>query len=143
MRKILVAYDGSLLSRKAIEEAKYQANQEKETKVYILSIIQSTGPSTNVVLARNMANEVAEKLQPQMDSIRKEFEKEKIPISTEILVGENNENPGGRVCEYAASNEMDLIIVGSRGLGKVKSVLLGSVSYNIVHNAHSPVLIMK
>lgn len=143
MRNILVAYDGSILSRKAIEEAKFQARLDEGSKVYILTVIQSTGPSTNITMSRHMENELAEKFQPQMDSIRKEFEQEETPIFTEVIFGESNENPGGKVSEYASDHEMDLIIVGSRGLGKIKNILLGSVSYNIVHNAPCPVLIMK
>ena len=35
------------------------------------------------------------------------------------------------------------MIVGSRGLGGVKRVLLGSVSEGIVHHSHRPVLVMR
>lgn len=143
MKNILVAYDGSLLSRKALEEAKNQAKCHEGSKVYILSIIQSTAPSTNITLARNIEEELAENLQPQMNSIYNEFDQEGIPVFTEILFGEKNENPGNKIGEYASNHEMDMILVGSRGLGKIKNILLGSVSYNIVHNATCPVLIMK
>lgn len=143
MRNILVAYDGSLLSRRAIEEAKYQASRDEGSKVYILSIIQSSGPSTNITLQRDIENELAAEFQPQLESIRKEFEHEEIPVFTEVIFGPSNENPGGKISEYASDHEMDLIIVGSRGLGKVKNILLGSVSYNIVHNAPCPVIIIK
>lgn len=143
MRNILVAYDGSLLSRKAIEEAKYQAKRDEGSKVFILSVIQSTGPSTNAVLARNIENELAENLQPQMDTLYDEFNQDGIPVFTEILFAEKNENPGNKIGEYASDHEIDMIIAGSRGLGKIKNILLGSVSYNIVHNAPCPVMIMK
>ncbi|MBQ1615172.1 MAG: universal stress protein, partial [Selenomonas sp.] len=38
---------------------------------------------------------------------------------------------------------IDLIIMGSRGLGIVKGVLLGSVSQYIVEQAKCPVLVVK
>jgi len=143
MRKILVAYDGSLLSRKAIEEAKRQAKKTAKSEVHIVSTVKDTGPTTNAPIARGFQTELMEKFEPQMERIREEFEKEGIPISTDILFGRPNENPGKKICMYAREHEIELIIAGSRGLGKVKNILLGSVSSNIVHHAECPVLIMK
>ncbi|MFB4166911.1 universal stress protein [Virgibacillus sp. JSM 102003] len=56
---------------------------------------------------------------------------------------DSQRNAGDKLCEYAEDHEMDLIIVGSRGLGGVKKLLLGSVSTNIVHHATCPILIIK
>ncbi|MGG6460906.1 MAG: universal stress protein [Candidatus Eiseniibacteriota bacterium] len=38
---------------------------------------------------------------------------------------------------------MDLIVIGSRGLGSVKEFLLGSVSHAVTRHASIPVLIVK
>lgn len=143
MKKILVAYDGSLLSRKAIEEAKRQVRLEDGSEVSIISVVKTPGPRTNVSITRSIGNDLSEKFQPQMDSIQKEFEQDNIPIYTDIFFNEDNENPGKKICKYANDNDIDLIIAGSRGLSKVKSIFLGSVSSNIVHHATCPVLIMK
>lgn len=43
--------------------------------------------------------------------------------------------------DFATSNDMDLIVMGSRGLGVVKGVLLGSVSQYIVEQSKCPVLV--
>jgi nucleotide-binding universal stress UspA family protein len=40
------------------------------------------------------------------------------------------------------SQQLDLLVLGSRGYGPVKSVLLGSVSSYVLRNAHSPVLVV-
>jgi nucleotide-binding universal stress UspA family protein len=42
-----------------------------------------------------------------------------------------------------AKNKFDIIIIGSRGLGSVKEVFLGSVSHAVVHKSKIPVLIVK
>ncbi len=142
-RKILVAYDGSLLSRKAIEEAKKQISLVPETEVHVVSVVENTGPQTSVMLARNITDEVVEHAHEQMGKIREEFAKERAPVVTEVLVKKGNENPGKSVCKYAKEQNMDMIIVGSRGLGNVKGMFLGSVSNEIVHYASCPVLIIK
>ncbi len=47
------------------------------------------------------------------------------------------------VLDVAAREKADLIIVGSRGLGELKSLVLGSVSHKVVQNAACPCLIVK
>jgi nucleotide-binding universal stress UspA family protein len=42
-----------------------------------------------------------------------------------------------------ASKNYDLIVIGSRGLGKFKSLLLGSVASAVVSHAKKPVLVVK
>jgi len=53
----------------------------------------------------------------------------------------------GRVADEIASSadelEAGLIVVGSRGLGRVKSALAGSVSENVFRRAHRPVMVVR
>ncbi len=53
------------------------------------------------------------------------------------------EPPAQAVVELAAEINADLIVMGSRGNGPVKRILLGSVSEGVVHRAHVPVLILR
>ena len=50
---------------------------------------------------------------------------------------------GSVILDFAMDNDMDLIVMGSRGLGVVKGVLLGSVSQYIVEQSKCPVLVVK
>ena len=52
-------------------------------------------------------------------------------------------SPAVVILDFATSNNADLIVMGSRGLGIVKGVLLGSVSQYIVEQARCPVLVVK
>jgi nucleotide-binding universal stress UspA family protein len=49
---------------------------------------------------------------------------------------------GHSVIEAAADVDADVIVVGTRGLGGVKSVLLGSVSHALVQHSDVPVLVV-
>jgi len=47
------------------------------------------------------------------------------------------------IVSHAVKENADLIIVGTRGLGGFKKLLLGSVSSGVVDHAHCPVLVIR
>ncbi|RWR80360.1 Universal stress protein A [Cinnamomum micranthum f. kanehirae] len=62
-----------------------------------------------------------------------------IKVDTKILNGD----PKDMICQAAEQIQSDLLVVGSRGLGKIKRAFLGSVSDYCAHHAKCPVLIVK
>ncbi|HLR63560.1 MAG TPA: universal stress protein [Lentibacillus sp.] len=142
-RKILVAYDGSVLSKEALQDARLQAAGVPETEVHVISVVSQSGPSANITMARNIQWELAENLRPELEEIKKEFEADGITITTDVIIEDVHRNEGTTICEYAENHDVDLIIVGSRGLGNVKQVFLGSVSNRVLQQANCPVLIIK
>jgi len=48
-----------------------------------------------------------------------------------------------KIVAEAEDEDFDLIVMGSRGLGGIKEYILGSVSNQVVHEAKSPVLVVK
>jgi|SRR5690625_3932321 nucleotide-binding universal stress UspA family protein len=142
-RRILVAYDGSEQSKEALQEAKLQAVGAPDTEVHVLAVVTRAGPSTNYGMSLSIQKAIADKLEPEMEEIEKEFQRQNITIETRVYIDENQRNAGRTVCEYAKVNDIDLIIVGSRGLGSVRQIFLGSVSNHIVQYAECPILIIK
>jgi nucleotide-binding universal stress UspA family protein len=51
-------------------------------------------------------------------------------------------NPVNKICEYAHISHADLMVVGSRGTGRLKR-LLGSVSEGVSRNARCSVMIVR
>ncbi len=60
-------------------------------------------------------------------------------VESDCQVGE----VGHQICEVARDWVADLIVVGRRGRGGLKEVLLGSVSNHVVHHAHCSVLVIQ
>lgn len=143
VRKILVAYDGSELSQKAVSEAERQMARNKETELHLLSIAEITGPSTSAMMQENITNEQVEKMNHQLTQVKNSITAENTDVITKVVIAKGKENAGKSICKYAEHNEIDMIVVGSRGLGNVKGLFLGSVSNNIVQNSVSPVTVVK
>ena len=139
-KHILVAYDGSELSRKALLKAKElitNASSKLEV-VYVLHnpvvvIGESVIPTT-----ANFQSEYLDEAQALIEHANAEIAH--LPnAKTTLLQG----NPSDIVVSYAEKEGADLIVIGSRGLSDFKEFLLGSVSHHVVQHAKVPVLVVK
>lgn len=141
-KNILVAYDGSILSWKAIEAAKFQASLNEEAEVHIITVLEAED-AENEAEREKITQELEAKFLPQMKKIEEEFKKNNIEATMEIVVSEENINPGVEIAKYAKDHNNDLIVMGSRGLGNSDEIILGSVSNEVVQKAKCPVLVIK
>jgi nucleotide-binding universal stress UspA family protein len=63
-----------------------------------------------------------------------------IECTTESILGSN---PARALLDTARKENIDLIVVGNRGLGKTAAILMGSVAREIVSTADCNVLVVK
>lgn len=73
-------------------------------------------------------------------------EKYKVKIQEQKLNGKfrtGQGKPGEVVCRIAEEEGAQMIVTGTRGLGKIRRTFLGSVSDYIIHHSHVPVLICR
>ncbi len=47
------------------------------------------------------------------------------------------------ICDFCSANDADMVIVGRRGMGFLKGLILGSISEKVVKNAPCSVLVVK
>lgn len=60
-----------------------------------------------------------------------------------VAVVQTSFNVPGGINEYAKTNAIDLIVVGTHGRGAVKQLLLGSAAERVVRSAPCPVLTVR
>lgn len=138
--KILVAYDGSHLSERSLQQAIEMVTDNPEKELYVVSVVNyQTGAMTNAVMYNNIKKEIVEEMEQAMTGVKDKLNNLPIKSNVELLDG----NPGKTISAYAKDKQIDLIIMGSRGLGGIKEVFLGSVSHEVLKHAHCPVLIIK
>ena len=86
-----------------------------------------------------------DELRKQADEILSEAEllgdKERVKIDKTIIVAHSS--CAAAIIDYAKKNNVDLIVVGTKGMTGLKHFLLGSVANNIISHAHCPVLAVK
>ncbi|MGD1837632.1 MAG: universal stress protein [Nitrososphaeraceae archaeon] len=64
-----------------------------------------------------------------------------ISVRSEII--SSSISPVGTIIDYIENNNIDLVIVGSRGLGGFKKLVLGSVASGLMSYSKCPVLVVK
>jgi len=142
--KILLCTDGS---EGAIRTVRYTAEfaQSLKAEVILVSIFNPPVGAlmwTHEVLATNLddvlasGENVRETLTKMSAAILAEAG---ISFRTHVEIGD----PVRLIIEIAKKERVDMIALGSRGLGGFSSLLLGSVSDSIVHHAPCPVLIVR
>lgn len=56
---------------------------------------------------------------------------------------EPGNKPGEIICKTAEDEKVTMIVMGTRGLGKMRRTIMGSVSDYVVHHAHCPVIVCR
>ncbi|MBK8781657.1 MAG: universal stress protein [Anaerolineales bacterium] len=137
--KILLAVDGSdhalHAARVAAEMARGMKPKEFRIVVSYDSIPVYLGePNMQFAIdnRKKDAEEILDKAIKEVGSIPGE-------IHTEMIEGD----PAAAIIEVANTRESNIIIMGSRGLGRLSGLLLGSTSQKVVAHAHCPVLVVR
>lgn len=143
-RKILVAYDGSELCDVALKEAEVQAAAVDAAEVHVLAVVCHSPLTTAYpAVALDLEQAEAEKLQVVLHQVREDFVIHNGEVIPKVIIDHAQRNAGRAIVEYAKDQAIDLIIIGSRGLGNVSGKILGSVSNQVVQGAGCHVLVIK
>lgn len=142
--RVLVAFDGSPDARQALREAADLARAENAS-LAVLTAYSTTlpllGPAAAPVLSQVVIDELIGAARSAATATLEDAVSEveaTITPTTLLVEGE----PSRSILDQAAKGAHDLIVVGSRGRGDARSLLLGSVSHQVLHRSPVPVMIV-
>jgi nucleotide-binding universal stress UspA family protein len=138
-RKILVGVDGSEHGFKAAGVAGELARQIKSDLVLVVASFDEV---PRYLGAGSMQEAIAVRMTQAQEVIRQAVETlgpVHGELATEVLEGP----PAEAILAMAATSEVDLIVMGTRGLGRLAGLLLGSQSQKVAAYAKCPVLLVR
>lgn len=142
-KKILVPVDGSKNSFAALAHAVTIARSfDGEISIFYVSALSQQVPLYDQVKGTKIpANSSTDPLGFAKTIITEALKHipEGIRVQTYNEIGE----PRIAITEFAQKNKYDMIVIGSRGLGTIESILIGSVSSYVVKHSKCPVLVAK
>lgn len=144
MKKLLVAVDGSDLSWKVLDFADDMAEKyDAELMVYtVFKPSDSEEMMAKLDMSYPMPPKEAAKLGDLGDKIVAEAKKRIAPSVKAVYKDEVGDAPE-MILETAEEYGADLIIIGSKGMSKIRETLTVSVYGYVVRNAKVPVLVVK
>ena len=131
-KKIIVPADGSENGKRALEHA--------------LAIVKRNDAELILVHVANIGGYVSEQIAEDMEETGKKILSEvaeEVPADMKVKCVFEVGSPGPAVLAVAKKYDADLIVMGSRGLGPLKGLFMGSVSSYVTSHSTCPVLIVK
>lgn len=142
MRRILVAIDGSETALRALEHAQHEASLVPGTELHLLAVVEPVrvyGEIEVYVDERRMRDVAAQQARAGLDAAVARLGNTSIVVTSQVLEGD----PAEVIARRAAELDCDAIVTGTRGLGRVGALLMGSVAQKVVHLATMPVTLVK
>jgi nucleotide-binding universal stress UspA family protein len=139
--KILIAVDGSELALDAVRYALHLLRNGLQASC-VLATVQEPTFMYEMILAPDA--EVLDRVTGAVGSHALEgaqalFKATGVPVESEIGSGE----PAPTLIELCERHGCEAIIMGARGMGALRSALIGSVSQAVLHASRVPVTIVK
>ena len=148
MNRILVAVDGSPAALNAVDFAADLANKY-EAELVLLTVVADLSPGVDPAFeeyariehipepATQLAFATAESV---LGRARSEA---RAKGASRISAGPSVGDPAKEIIAAAEDRQVDLIVVGSRGYGRLAGLLLGSVAQKVVSLASCPVAVVR
>jgi nucleotide-binding universal stress UspA family protein len=135
-RDILVAYDGSAGAQGALDHAIGLA-RDQHARLTLLSVARPLPPTTALAPAQPGVEDPRILVEREL-ATAVEHVPQDIGVTTLVAYGQ----PAPCILHRAREGDHDLIVLGSRGHGRVHDALLGCVSRKVLHDSPVPVLII-
>jgi nucleotide-binding universal stress UspA family protein len=149
-KRILIAVDGSAHSEAALRYVAQRLQTMPSTSVVVVNAQAEFMPSRYTALQNELLVD-----RRMRKSILKDYYKARsdealkkpgiarlisqLSAKTVVVIGD----PAEAIVGYAKRHRCDEIVMGTRGLGRVKGLLLGSIATRVVQLARMPVVLVK
>ena len=134
--RILVALDGSEYTDAIVDQA-ISMGRICNSTIFAISVIAFFPES--LAIAPQLEEEVAKKTREFLKIVKKKIEKENLTCETIVRLDAQPHQP---IVEEAKKKNVDLIVMGTRGMTGLKRVFLGSVAQKVIGYAPCPVMVV-
>jgi nucleotide-binding universal stress UspA family protein len=140
MSDLLVPFDNSPSARRALDHALALARERAGTRLQVLGVLDDVGTDTReLVDAAEIDRVLAVEAAAILDPARKVVEATGVSCTYHSVSGA----PAPAIAEHARQHAVSEIVMGTRGLGGISGLLLGSVAQRVLQAAQCPVTLVK
>ncbi len=136
-KNIVLAFDGSEYSDKALQRAKAIAERFDAT-LWLVHVFRNPSDVLGYSDFEKLFAKRKSAAQTVLDDARRKLGRTTFTVHEELKEGNETES----ILKVAENCAADLIVMGTRGLGTVKGFLVGSVSRKVIHYAGCSVMVV-
>ncbi|QKS70155.1 universal stress protein [Paenalkalicoccus suaedae] len=136
--RLLLAIDGSKNSVRATKKAIELAKLQLHSRIEILYVVDGKKSREDILHYGDAASYKRKQLLAPFEDMMKT---KRITYHTTILHGKDH--VAESIIDFANSGEFDAVVIGSRGLNALQTLVLGSVSHKVMKHVKAPVLLVK
>ena len=140
--KILLAVDGSDNSLRAAQYASKIVENFPGSRITIL-FVDTLAVQVKIkggVLPSNYEDLAKQGVKDILEKTEKIFSDKALPYNIKVLEGYD---VAETICDFAREYNYDQIVMGTRGLGNIQGIVLGSVSHKVIQISPCPVTFVK
>jgi nucleotide-binding universal stress UspA family protein len=135
---MLVPVDGSDGALRALTHAVARKAADKRIQVHVLYVARGVSPS-RLVSRRMISDWQDQERKTALGGKRVKALLKKTGAQVHAVTGE----PAAAILAFASENKISEIVMGTRGLGQLEGLLMGSVASKVVQLAPMPVTLVK
>jgi nucleotide-binding universal stress UspA family protein len=140
MYRILVPVDGSEAALRALGYAMRLERLISQSQIDLVNVQPPISGSVGAFVGnQSIAEFHQDESENALAAARELLESEGVPVHSAMRIG----SAGQAIVDYAQELACDQIVMGTRGLGRVGSLVLGSVATQVVQLAQVPVTLVK
>lgn len=140
MRKILVPVDGSEPALRAAQYALRLMDGSGDAEIHLLNVQTPVpGGVYSFISADTVRQVVQDEAEQAMRSTRALLDASAVPYVTAIRTGA----PAMEIVDYVQQQGCEGIVMGTRGMGRLGALVLGSVATTVVQAVQVPVTLVK
>ena len=139
--RVLVPFDGSPLSRRALERALTNPPEDRITVLYVIDPMLAVYEAEAKGLPA--ASTWHDRMKERADEICADAKEQAGDRDCEITTATEIGRPARAILEYADGHDIEHIIIGSHGREGVSRLVLGSVAESVMRQAPIPVTIVR
>lgn len=143
MKNVLIPFDGSEAATRAVQYIVDRPQAHRPSQVHLLNVQQIDVRQIPVIRGPYDYDAACDSLraigQRVVASAEEKLRTAGLAFETHVEVG----FPEDIIADHAANLDCDHIVMGTRGMGAIKGMLLGSTATKVIHLSNVPVILIK
>jgi nucleotide-binding universal stress UspA family protein len=139
-KRVLIPLDGSLMAEQALPHAVAQAKQF-HAELILLRVVEPFAHARGMSLAdlEQIRRQTTIWIDEYLERIAADIQQQEVLVRKVTIDG----HPHTGIAEFAETNQVDLIVMSTRGQSGLSRWLMGSVADRVVRGANVPVLLVR